>query len=663
MSFPRFGSSGRGAGKAALLLLTAMVCLLVTGGILWVLSRDADEDLHRQFSGDTSAIYSVMQHDLRSVSNQLHALQRYFQLDPGLDRERFDHLASIILAGNRGYKAVEWIPQVKYGDRKAFEAAASASWGRTFHIMDRLGDGRSVPAAERRVYNPVYYVEPLAGNETAVGYDLSSNDIRREALEMAVDTGVAAASAPITLVQETAGMTGFLVFVPVFRAGMPLTNAVQRREAILGCVLGVFRAPDLVTNMLASLHTDGLVISLFDRSTDPGDSLIYRFASQPEDAGVTPGLHYLHPDAPTIARQIVFAGRRYNIEVAASQSYISKHYSRAFWITAPAGLFFTLLALLYLNSIARQQERAERIVRQRTAELSDALELNTTMVGSAPIGMLAYNASDGKCLLANESAGRILGLGTDHLRTVDYRTIESWRTTGLLESVERALMSGIPIRNELHATMSGGRELWLSTVCTPFRHANRPHFLLLFDDISDRVRVESENRLNERRLEGLLRIAQYTAGSIVSLMDYALEEAISLTDSRIGYLYYYDEERRLFTLNSWSNEAMKVCSVTEKKTVYELDKTGIWGEAVRQRKPILINDFSAPNPLKKGYPEGHAPLSRFLTVPVFNDGRIVAVAGVANKEALYNDSDVRQLTLLMATVWKIYERKLHEEER
>ena len=52
------------------------------------------------------------------------------------------------------------------------------------------------------------------------------------------------------------------------------------------------------------------------------------------------------------------------------------------------------------------------------------------------------------------------------------------------------------------------------------------------------------------------------------------------------------------------------------QTVYDLDKTGIWGEAVRQGKPIILNDFQKEHALKKGYPEGHAPLNKFMTIPI-----------------------------------------------
>ncbi len=181
-------------------------------------------------------------------------------------------------------------------------------------------------------------------------------------------------------------------------------------------------------------------------------------------------------------------------------------------------------------------------------------------------------------------------------------------------------------------------------------------------DLTERQRAEEEVRRNEARLRSLTSILQYPADSVQALLDYALNEAIQLTGSKIGYLYRYYEERREFVLNSWSREVMRECTVVNPQTCYELDKTGLWGEAVRQRRPILVNDFTAAHPLKKGYPEGHAQLFKYLTVPVFSGGKIAGVVGVANKETDYQETDILQLTLLMEAVWKVVEQRLAEDK-
>ena len=185
----------------------------------------------------------------------------------------------------------------------------------------------------------------------------------------------------------------------------------------------------------------------------------------------------------------------------------------------------------------------------------------------------------------------------------------------------------------------------------------------ILQDITERKQSElliqrktEEIELHNQRLESLFKISQYQTYSIQELLDFALNEAIILTNSKIGYIYFYNETDKQFVLNTWSKEVMHECTVMNPQTIYDLDNTGCWGEAVRQRKPIIINDYQADNPLKKGTPDGHVKLHKFLTIPVISDNKIVAVAGVANKEMDYDSSDVRQLTLLLDSVWKISER-------
>ncbi|BBB48642.1 PAS domain S-box protein [Pelolinea submarina] len=176
------------------------------------------------------------------------------------------------------------------------------------------------------------------------------------------------------------------------------------------------------------------------------------------------------------------------------------------------------------------------------------------------------------------------------------------------------------------------------------------------EDITDRKKAENEFQQNLDRMQRIVNILQYSAGNEQDFLDYALDEAIKLTQSKVGYIYFYSEISQEFTLNTWSDEVMAECSITDKQTTYQLENTGLWGEAVRQRKNIIANDFDKPNPFKKGYPEGHAHLKKFLTVPIFNDGKIEAVIGVANKVADYDETDILQLSLLMESVWKVIDR-------
>ncbi len=172
-----------------------------------------------------------------------------------------------------------------------------------------------------------------------------------------------------------------------------------------------------------------------------------------------------------------------------------------------------------------------------------------------------------------------------------------------------------------------------------------------------RENIASDLVRSEARMHSLVNILQRPIESVQDFLDFSLEQAIRLTNSKIGYIYFYSEERQEFELNSWSKGVMDDCAVLNPQTCYELEKTGLWGEAVRQQKPIMLNHFEGHHSLKKGYPEGHVRLRKFLTVPIFSEGHIVAVVGVANKETDYEETDVLQLTLLMGGVWKVIEQK------
>jgi len=180
--------------------------------------------------------------------------------------------------------------------------------------------------------------------------------------------------------------------------------------------------------------------------------------------------------------------------------------------------------------------------------------------------------------------------------------------------------------------------------------------VILYDDITERKRAEDAIQFNTERMQTLLRLNQMTGASLKEITDFALEEAVRLTRSKVGYLAFVNEEQTIMTIYSWSKEAMRECRMENKPIVYEVSRTGLWGEALRQRKPIITNDYTADNPFKKGLPDGHVPLRRHMNVPVLVGSRVVVIAGVGNKAEEYDQTDVQQLTLLMEGMWRLVER-------
>jgi len=188
------------------------------------------------------------------------------------------------------------------------------------------------------------------------------------------------------------------------------------------------------------------------------------------------------------------------------------------------------------------------------------------------------------------------------------------------------------------------------------------HYISIKTDITQRKQQDELIKLNNERLHNLLLLSQMKETEMQIILERALNIALQLTKSTIGYIYHYSEEKKEFTLNSWSTDVMKDCGITEKRTIYNLEKTGIWGDVVRERKHIMINDYKANNPSKKGYPEGHMQLTRFLSIPVFSNNEIVAVIGVGNKPDDYDETDVVQLNLLAESVWAISRQKEDEQK-
>jgi PAS domain S-box-containing protein len=231
---------------------------------------------------------------------------------------------------------------------------------------------------------------------------------------------------------------------------------------------------------------------------------------------------------------------------------------------------------------------------------------------------------------------------------------------------ERVYATNATVTSPTTSVMPDGKIHFFEVVLNPLHNAEGEIIGIAGTtrDITERLKAEQELiRMNEEilrnneRLESLVRVTQHQASSVHDLLEYALNEAIALTRSKIGYLFNYCEKDQLFKLNVWSKEVMNDCVMLEPQTVFELAKTGCWGEAVRQRKPFLNNDYQAENEHKRGIPEGHIQLERFLTVPIFSRNEIIAVVGVANKDEDYTQFDLHQLTLLMDNIWKVVQRE------
>ncbi|MHC4540710.1 MAG: PAS domain S-box protein, partial [Planctomycetota bacterium] len=178
----------------------------------------------------------------------------------------------------------------------------------------------------------------------------------------------------------------------------------------------------------------------------------------------------------------------------------------------------------------------------------------------------------------------------------------------------------------------------------------------LANEIAERKKAEEELRLDESRLDTLLKLNEMEDVPLREIANFALEEAVKLTGSKIGFMGLVNEDETRMELISWSKAAMDRCTIVDKPLEYSLNGAGIWAEAVRQHRPVIVNDYNTPDPSKKGCPEGHVELLRLMSVPIFEKEHVVALIAVGNKEQEYEESDVRQVRLLGDGVCKLAQR-------
>lgn len=144
------------------------------------------------------------------------------------------------------------------------------------------------PDGERDIYTPIVYIEPYSErNQRTFGYDMYSDlehprtgdfapGMRHTAMEQARDSGNAIISGMVRLIQETDKniQADFLMYLPVYKYGMPHGTITERRANIMGWVYAPFRMGDLMTDILGE-HATEVDIEIYNGSEASSESLMY----------------------------------------------------------------------------------------------------------------------------------------------------------------------------------------------------------------------------------------------------------------------------------------------------------------------------------------------------------------------------------------------------
>ncbi len=160
------------------------------------------------------------------------------------------------------------------------------------------------------------------------------------------------------------------------------------------------------------------------------------------------------------------------------------------------------LARAFNSMTARLRETLqglEQRVSERTQQLQETLSFQKQIVTASSTGIAAYD-STGQCVLANEAAAKMINASLEQVLSQNYHHINSWKDSGLYEAALEVVRSGSSQEKDVHVTSTFGRDVWLNCRFTTFESGGQLHLLLTINDMTERIRAESEIRDLNRQL-------------------------------------------------------------------------------------------------------------------------------------------------------------------
>jgi len=413
------------------------------------------------------------------------------------------------------FQAIEWIPRVAGAERQTYEDAARNDGLDDFEVWEMSADGAMVTAAQRDEYYPVFYVDPLEGNEAAVGFDLGSNPARLAALQQARDTGRLVATSRVTLVQETGDQFGFLVFRPVYRSGSIVETVEDRRENLEGFAVGVFRVGHAFEKAISGLTPAGINVSVLDLSAPGEGRLLYAHATRkfPGEAdalaeGEDGDISALHQ-----ITEIDVAGRKWAVVSTPSSGYLAANRPWQSWSVLALGLIITVWSVTYMVGSHRRTARMEALVEERTRELRES-ETRFREIFSNVCEAIFYMDTGGVILNINDRSVDICGLPPDEIIGRKFADLDIFDPEELARLTElfaasAARREAVPLL-EARVNHKDGHQVAAEVTMRPFTDPNGglQGFMGTIRDVTERKRMEQQVLLSGR----LAAIGELAAG-------------------------------------------------------------------------------------------------------------------------------------------------------
>ncbi|WP_054774027.1 CHASE domain-containing protein [Methylogaea oryzae] len=409
-----------------------LLASFATATALFAYARQSEEQHQlREFTQATELMFNNAEAGIVRYNSAVWSLRSLFDASNKVEREEFRRFTDPILSREPGLQALSWNVRLPASERRAFEEAQRAEGVADFTVREQDAEGRLSPARARDEYTVVTYIEILATNRSALGYDVASEPTRRAALEQARDSGEMVATAPIELVQDSGVLArsspdeekkprqqpGVLLFLPVYNPKAEVTDTEQRRAHLEGFVVGVLRLGDMLDSILPPTSPQRLLLPL--RLTDADQNV----AGSLQVDGAFDGKAKLYRH-----RILSIGGRHWRLEMSGKAADFGQNW--AAWYVLAGGLLFTGLLGGVLLLLTSRTLRVESLVRMRTDELAgnndrlrqEIVERAKTeaalresearfrsMADAAPV-MIWVADADAQCSYANKSLLEFTGL-------------------------------------------------------------------------------------------------------------------------------------------------------------------------------------------------------------------------------------------------------------
>ena len=429
------------------------------------------------------------------------ALRDVFLASNEVDRAEFSVFSQGILQRHPEIQALEWLPRVALADLPRFEQAVRDEGFSNFQVFERDSAGQSVRAAARPEYFPVMFVEPMAGNEKAVGFDSMSNELSRQAKNLARASGKPSASQKLTLMQRSDTDPGILVSIPVSPR-----SADGDGLDIAGFVSAIVLPAKMVEVVTKGLDIETLGISIDDLSAPAGQAALFvKPAANPVS---------LNFQLQKWQRSFAFVDRSWQITVVPDRGFVSAQGSSLPFITLIGGLCFTSLLSILLLIISGRTASVHALVEERTQALANAVAELEAAVNTAKESELKLRTivdSEPECVELLARDGSLLQMnraGLDMIEASSFEQAQESRIEDMVlpkyraafKKLARRVFAGASGTLEFEIVGLRGGQRWLDTHAVPMRDAegNITALLRLTRDITERKQAEEHLKLAAR---------------------------------------------------------------------------------------------------------------------------------------------------------------------